>query len=261
MKKTVWLTVAATLSISIMAFGAVMLSTASRAEAATQNATIMQQTEPGTITVLGYGDAVAPADMASVRLSTGGSPSFYGPDGPAFKPVDEADLALIVKVLEESAIPTETISANAFGRSDFGPASTTGEVRFVYDAPTQLSSFLTDLLDVLKEERGPKVQAATAVFMVEECATLESAAMQAALEDARARAEVMAKEMAVTLGQLVEVKEGSGDSAAYGSSGVGGCTAIEVAMHQAGFSGARLGRNSADAVEVSIIVRATFSVE
>ncbi|MBV7338389.1 SIMPL domain-containing protein [Chloroflexi bacterium TSY] len=247
--------------ISVIAFGAAMVPHSRQVEAAAQNANRLQQDNNGTITILGHGDVVAPADTAVVRLNTGGSPGFYGPNGPEFEPIEQENLDLIAQMLEENGIPADSISTNAFGRSDFGSSSNSGEVHFTHSEPDQLSVFMAELVEALQEERGPKIRGASAVFMVEDCSELESEAMQAALTDARRRAEMMADQMDVTLGQLVEIEEGLGDSAIFGAFGSGSCASIETAIHQVGFGGPRSGANSADEVEVSIKIRATFNVQ
>lgn len=213
------------------------------------------------VKVIGYGDAEATADTVSVKLSTGGGGAFYGPDGPEFEPVEEESLVLIVDALTESGIVADDIAVDAFGASFYGPNATSAEVRFDYKEPTNLSVFLVDVMDLIKDSRGPKIQSASAIFMADDCAALEAAAMQAALDNARARAEMMAAQMQVTLGKLTSVSEMPPNASFYGTTGASNCSTIEAAIHQAGFGGAGLGTNSADIVEVSINIEATFEIK
>ncbi len=260
--KNVWRTgVVATVAVATVAAAATFGFSDSSTLAASGGAALAQQTVPNesTITVSGYGSASAPADEVFVRLTTGGESS-YGPSGPEFEPMDERDMQTMVDLLVEAGVDEETVFTDSFARSNYGsyPA---GEVSFTYGEPGNLNEFLGDYQSEMESSRGPQVGAGAAIFLIDDCAATETEAIQMALEDARSRAERMAAEAGVELGEIVSLSEGpSGAIDVFGASSTGGCAAIEAATRQSSFGIGGPGLNSADRVDVSVVVQVVYAM-
>ena len=214
------------------------------------------------ITVLGYGSASAPPDSVQIKLFVSEEP-IYGPGGPVLKFVQMADLEDVRDVLVELGIESEAIEINPFTRDYvYGPASSAGELTFIYTDVAGLRSLLESLLDEMEDRRGPKVSGAQFDFRVDDCKALETEAMQAAVADARDRAERLAAMLGMTAGNVISISE---DVALSDSDvAVEGC----IANHQAGspggiglFGGRVGGTNSAVKVEIGILVKTTFTLE
>ncbi len=262
MQKNLWRTgLVATVAVVTVAAAAAFGFSNSSTLAATSGAALAQQTVPqaSTITVSGYGSASAPADEVFVRLTTGGESS-YGPSGPEFEPMDERDMQTMVDLLVEAGVDENTIFTDSFARSNYGsyPA---GEVSFTYGEPGNLNEFLGDYQSEMESSRGPQVGAGAAIFLIDDCAATETEAIQMALEDARSRAERMATEAGVELGEIVSLSEGpTGAIEVFGSSATGGCAAIEAATRQSSFGIGGPGLNSADRVDVSVVVQVVYAM-
>lgn len=233
----------------------------------TLSPTALGQSQPGAaaigaasgITVFGYGDASAPADLAHVTLTYPSTNMSYGPEGPKFEPVDEEEVAQIVEILVANGVTSDTLSVNTFGRSGYygpGPAMT---IDFPYAEPANLNNFLATLQEALDDGRVPTIQQVTAVFLVEDCTTLEAQAWEQALLNAQERASAAAGLMKMTLGELTSIAEMSVASP-YGQS-VSGCAKLEAATHSVDIgSFLSNSQNSADTVEVSINLQATYAI-
>ena len=205
------------------------------------------------VTVLGYGDATAKADLAHVTLIFNAANTSYGPEGPKFEPADEKGVAQVAAVLAANGIATDTLTVNLFGRSSFygGGGPTASTVEFSYAAPDKLNDFLAKIQTQLKEERGPAIQQVAAFYLPKDCQSLETKAWEQALINAKTRAEGVAKLMDVKLGDLQSIAE-QASVAPYGSTPVG-CAAFETAQHATDLSSFVINRlNSAAKVEISI---------
>lgn len=211
------------------------------------------------ITVFGYGDASAPADLAHVTLTFPSTNMSYGPTGPTFEPVDEEEVAQIIEVLSASGIASDTLNVNIFGRSGYYGPGQAMTIDFPYAEPANLNNFLATLQAALDDERAQTIQQVTAVFMVEDCTALEAQAWERALSNAQDRATAAAGLMQVTLGELTSIAEMSVASP-YGQS-VSGCSKLEAATHAMDIgSFLNNSQNSADNVEVSINLQATYAI-
>ncbi|GEM_PF-980862 len=229
-----------------------------------QMASVSAQTPPGLgpgnsqLTVTGYGRAVAPADAVLVRLFAGAEP-FYGPGGPKFQPPDLESLDLLVAVLAETGVPTDTLSVNPFARGTFGPSTTVAEVRFLYDQPDKLADLLEQVQERLERERGPAIQQVMAVFLVDDCAALEAQAMAQALQKAQERAQMLAAQGDLALGPLLAVEEeGQQASLPFGAQ-VGGCAGLEAAA-SASPVGPPFLNNGPQEVEVAVSLDVTYAL-
>ena len=222
--------------------------------------------DPATgITVLGYGTAAAVPDSVRVTLHIGEEPT-YGPGGPEMSIVDPADLEHVRGLLVEKGVDEDVIEINSLSRSySYGPSNYGGTVTFSYSELDNLRTLLQALLDEMAERRGPAIQGAGIVFLVEDCATLEKEAMKAALNDARQRALQMANLLEMSLGRVIAVSEDLSSSSA--GRPAGGCIAFNRQRISGGYTvyttlgGAGFLVNSPSKVEVAIMLKTTFALE
>ena len=218
--------------------------------------------DPATsVTVLGYGAASAPPDSARVNLYIGDEPT-YGPGGPELAFVQPADLEDVRDSLVNNGVDEDKIQIDSFSHNYlYGPSNFAGEISFTYSEVDGLRTFLQALLDEMEERRGPNIQGAKIVFLVDDCAALETAAMRAALDNARQRATRMAALLDMTPGRVTAVSE---DLSSNVERPAGGCIALENLTFSSGFTymgASGVPANSASKVEVGILLKATFALE
>lgn len=194
-----------TRSLVIVTIFALVGSLAASSAAAAQGDLIV----PAGITTTGYGEASAPADSARVEFLILSEDVFFG--GPPLAPQVEATpgamardtVAPIVEALEgndavesvEVDIPliTELYSQSPLARIEVS----------VLDPDLEgLSSLVNDATQAAAGERL-LVGYVGAQFETSDCATLERAAREAAVADARTRAGIQAELLEVTLGEVV----------------------------------------------------------
>ena len=218
--------------------------------------------EGATITALGYGVASAPPDSVRVSLYIGEEPT-YGPGGPELTFVQPADLEEVQALLIEMDVDEESVEVDIFS-SDYAysRSSHSGEISFIYSDVAGLRAMLQSLLDEMEGRRGPDIQAARLSFMLEDCAALEEAAMQAALNDARARAARMAGLLEMAPGPIVTISE---DISSLGVAALGGGCIVHQSLESSGgygfFPNAGSAANSINEVKVAISLKAAFALE
>ena len=218
--------------------------------------------EGATITALGYGAASAPPDRVRVSLYIGEEPT-YGPGGTELAFVQPADLEEVQDLLIEMDVDEESIEVDIFTSAyPYGGSSRPGEISFIYSDVAGLRAMLQSVLDAMEDTRGPNIQGARLIFMLEDCAALEEEAMQAALNDARTRAARMAGLLEMAPGPIITVSEdiSSPRVAAPG----GGCIAHESLESSGGygfFPNAGPATNNMNEVEVAISLKAAFALE
>lgn len=255
MKKQDWLMYTSTLVcvLGIMLYSTLFVSGQSQTKAAVVN-------DKSSVTVLGYGNATAKADLVHLILTVSTANTNYGPNGPTFEPVDEKGVAQVVAALAANGITTDTIDVNLYGRAGFyGPGGPGSLLEFSYDEPAKVNDFLRAVQAKLKADRGPAIQQAVAVYLVKNCQSLEAKAWAAALSNAKQRAEAAATLIEVKLGALQGVVEKS-TNAVYGQM-PSGCATLEAAQHAADLNGVLSNRqNTADKVELAINLEATYVI-
>ena len=170
----------------------------------------LQQAAEG-ITVSGYGVATAAADLALIEFyfgtyavrpetsdETGGGTSSQVTDG---APITESDLQPVIDAVVAAGVPREDIEFLTGAYYDYYWSYATLRVRVtdvdaldtVVNAAVGASQSLTDFT----------LQSTSASYMVQDCAPLERAALQAAVEDAGQRAGAFADVLAVSRGPIV----------------------------------------------------------
>jgi uncharacterized protein YggE len=195
------------------------------------------QASPDGITVTGYGSATADADSAIVEFyfgrsiegiaepgadgsgssgssgstepDTGSSSSDVEPQPaedlpltqvPEVQPITEAELQPVIDALVAAGIPRDQIEYLAQGYYDPYFASATlrapvADVNAVDGVVNAASTAAAGIPNV-------QLQSTSVSYTVSDCAALERAAMEVALEDARERGQVMADVLAVGLGAI-----------------------------------------------------------
>ena len=215
------------------------------------------------ITVLGYGAASAAPDSVRISLHIGEEPVF-GPSGSEMSLIELSDLEHVRDFLVEEGVDENSIEINSLRSSyAFGLSSSAGEIVFSYSELDRIRDLLQALLDELKERRGPVLQGANFIFRVDDCATLEEEAMRSALGDARQRATRMAGLLELSVSHVISVSEDV-SLLVGGSRPSGGCIAREGEASPSAFTvmgGPGALANSPAAVEVAIMLKATFALE
>ena len=216
-----------------------------------------------TITALGYGAASASPDSVRVDLYINEEPT-YGPGGPELVFVQPTDLEDVQDLLVKNGVDEETIEVNILSTDySYGSNSPAGEVSFTYSDVAGLRTMLQAVLEGMEGRRGPNIQAASFIFMVEDCAALEEEAMQTALNDARTRAARMAGLLKMTPGPIRTVSEDISSSSV--AAPAGGCIALESLESSGIYSFFRnagsTATNNMNEVGVAISLKATFALE
>lgn len=175
-----------------------------------QLATAQQGAASGTLTVVGYGEASAPADLVTVYLSISSESGFMGPVPTA----SESDLeavatvsdALVTAGIDEGTISVLTGPGVVSAMSYYGPAIAL--LRFEMADPTNetLTAAIDAATDAAAEQRlfvgGLSVRLSS-----DDCATLERQAREAAVADARERAGVMGDIVGLLPGEVIAVRD------------------------------------------------------
>lgn len=161
------------------------------------------------VTVIGYGEASAPAESAIIQLSIsegnyGGPPIAEPGATPGAR--DREAVSGVVSALVDAGINETDIQVYVgsyiqnIGVS-FGPPRAI--VQFPLDAPDNARiAELVDAAAVAAADESLLIGQVGAQFEVEDCASLFSQAREAAIADARERADVQAELLGVTIGDV-----------------------------------------------------------
>lgn len=170
--------------------------------------------DTSTLSVIGYGEATAPADAATIQIAIG--TDSYGPPQPLQVGAtpgarERESLAPVVASLVASGLIEEDITlivgpyVAEFG--GYGGPSI-GVVRFSIDSPDPARiSELVDAASVGASEERLLVNRVGVQYSVSDCAPLLSEARQMAIEDAREQAELQANLLNVSLGDLQAARD------------------------------------------------------
>ena len=84
--------------------------------------------------------------------------------------VEAADLEHVRDFLVENGVDKDTTQVDLFSRNyAYGPSSFAGEISFAYSEVDGLRALLQAVLDEMEGRRGPNIQGARIVFLVEDC--------------------------------------------------------------------------------------------
>lgn len=226
---------------------------------------------PG-VTVIGYGEASAPAETAVMQIviteeqfGSSRTPRWGGEPGAEerrlMEPIAEALVAAGV-----AADGIETRINPAVG-DNFGPSR--GLARLDVEVPEPTAEAVRELVDaavVAAADRGLFVGQVGVGYDVADCGALEREAREAALADAREGAEMQADLIGVELGEAtasVDQSPSTGFDLYYGAFGGGetGCAPPSPAIEVGAVSVAPYDPTAEATVEVYAQVAITFAIE
>jgi uncharacterized protein YggE len=164
------------------------------------------------IAVIGFGEAEATADTATLQFFLSLSDPFTGPPArprPGVEPGSEEREAVapIVDLIESNGVSREDvqITTSLALTGPYGPSSSSAVlVEFPVAEPTRED--LNQLVDAVGQAAGDQGLFLTqvgATYEVADCAPVRRAAREAAVEDARAQAGVQAEILGVELGEVI----------------------------------------------------------
>lgn len=174
------------------------------------------------VNVQGFGSATAPATSARLQLFVVGGQGYYGkpipypecPPGepcpetvPELQPLTEADLAPIVEAIEAQGIAEGDIEVNMNpgGYYDpYGPGRASITVT-ISDPQDRVQPIIDAARAAATASENLFLESTNVLYSVspEICVTLEEQSMQAAVEDARDRAQLLAQLLGVGIGDVV----------------------------------------------------------
>ena len=179
----------------------------------------LQQGQTG-INVQGFGSATVPASTARLQLFVVGGDGFYPkpipppPFGeepsepfPEPQPLAEEDLVPIVEAIEDQGIAKGDIEVNLNPDGYYDPYGP-GRARItvsISDPQDRVQPIADAVRDAASASGTLFLESVDVLYSVstEVCATLERESMVAAVEDARGRAQLLARVLAVAIGDVV----------------------------------------------------------
>jgi Protein of unknown function (DUF541) len=231
---------------------------------------------PGIVTV-GYGVASAPVATASLQFLLGPS-AFYGmtmpmPDaveampgtpGPEMGQMPQATLTddqldPIVEDLVAAGAPEGAVEVTVPAASDmFGPGAEIAEIRIDLDQPE--AGLVDGLVQAVRDAAPPYGLAVLhmgARYEPADCAALTQKAREAAIADARTRAEGLAQGLGVTLGDLVQASE----SPFYGAPSGGSCDPMGAAAYSGPYGPGTYPTYDPNITEATVSIQVTLTFE
>ena len=231
------------------------------------------------ITVIGFGEASVAAETVVLQMLLSAGDPFGGPPprpraGETPGEEERAAAAPVVDALVAEGVVEDDIqllTSPAFP-SNYGPAGGTGVVLLEARVAAPTIEDLNNLVDVAFQAATEQdlfvQQQIGARYEVADCAPLRREARQAAIEDARAQAEVQAELMGVTLGEPLRASDMVQAPATSFSSyfgivpAAGACDPLGDALGAAfGVTGPPLDPTGEAEVEVYAQVSMTFAIE
>jgi hypothetical protein len=211
---------------------------------------------PG-ITVLGLGQVEVKPDVAMVRLTVGSGSAFGGSDG-SVELIDEKELEPVVEALVDAGAPRDEIYINTYSGFAYGPSEGAALITLKWPRPKEVKEILAAAQRAIRKQTDYNLQQVSVSFGRDDCDGPEEKAMDAALADARERAERLASLSRAKLGRLIAVSEaGSGGYLAPFAPqrcGVGDLLTPGLFEYQAATA-------TADEVTVTTTLEVTFALE
>jgi uncharacterized protein YggE len=159
---------------------------------------------PG-ITVLGVSEVEVKPDVAVVRLAVGSGSGFS--DGDSVQLVDEKELDPVVDALVAAGVDEDEVYVNSFSGGSYGPGDSAALITFEWSRPTEVKSALSVAQDAVRKKTDLNLESVSVSFVRESCDGPDAEGTEAALADARERAEKVATLSGVKLGDLIAVSE------------------------------------------------------
>ena len=234
------------------------------AEPAGDAVTLLQQGVTTGITGQGFGSATIAADAATINVSIErffeGEP-FEEPfrDGfPESEPFTEEDLQPIVDAFIEEGVSENDIEVviSPAGGGKFGPGTAQVRAR-VTDPEGKLEPLVEAAREAADTVEGVSFFDVSVFYAVDDCGPLEQAALEAAIEDAEERAQLLASALDKRLGDLVFATE-----SVFSQFGPSPCDPSAVGFDELEFFGGEPFDPSQSAeVQVASTVNLTFAFE
>ncbi len=227
--------------------------------------TLFQQGVTTGITGQGFGSATIAADAATINVSIErffeGEP-FEEPfrDGfPESEPFTEEDLQPIVDAFIEEGVSENDIEVviSPAGGGKFGPPGTAQVSAKVADPEGKLEPLVEAAREAVDTVEGVSFFDVSVFYAVDDCGPLEQAALEAAIEDAEERAQLLAGALDKRLGDLVFATE-----SVFSPFGPSPCDPSALGFDEVEFFGGEPFDPSQPAeVEVASTVNLTFAFE
>jgi hypothetical protein len=172
---------------------------------------------PG-ITVIGSGEVEVKPDTALVRLTVGSGSGvvsgsvFPGNRGQTVQLVDEDKLDPVVDSLVDAGAPRDEIYVDTFGGSNFGPDNAAAVITLKWPRPKDVRELLRTAQRAISKETDLSFEDVAVALNREDCDDPDEKAANAALVDARKRAERLASLSHAKLGKLIAVSEATSTS-------------------------------------------------
>jgi uncharacterized protein YggE len=214
---------------------------------------------PG-ITVLGVGAVEVKSDVALVRLAVGSGSGFSDSDGSA-ELIEEKQLEPVVDALVDAGARKDDIYVNTFTGTSFGPSEGAALLTIEWPRPQEVKELLDAAQRAVRKQTGFNLQQVSVTFLRDDCDGPEEKATDAALADARKRAERLASLSDMKVGRLISVSEAAsaGSLAGYGPQRCG----VDAARSsgELGLVYGQAGTATADEVMVTATLEVTFALE
>lgn len=161
---------------------------------------------PG-IVVTGFGQASAPATAATVQVIIG--PDIYGMGSPAA--LTETDIAPMLDIVVAAGVASTEIEVVIPAMtSQFSGPGAPGSAMLRFEIANPTNTTMNDLVQALYQAASDArlgIQHIGALYAAADCASLQQAATDAAIADARTRADRIAASLDVEVGALIQVMD------------------------------------------------------
>jgi uncharacterized protein YggE len=214
---------------------------------------------PG-ITVVGTGEVEVKPDTALVRLTIGsGSGRVFPGSGEGVELIDEDDLEPVVDAVVDAGAPRDEVYVDTFNGSNFGPGEGAAVITLEWPNPHDVRKLLTAAQREIRKT-SYSLQDVAVAFMREDCDDADEKTANAALADARKRAERLASLSNAKLGPLISVSEATSSSSL---SLLSGLTQQRCGVESSapGIIEYQSGAATADKLKVSTTLEVTFALE
>jgi uncharacterized protein YggE len=166
------------------------------------------------IMVFGQGQVRLPADKARleftfVREAPATPPTDSTLPLPTTKPITKDNLQPVVDAIANLGIPAKDIKVEIDATSIIPLSTAKPKITFEVDKPTRsrIDTIVNQVKDNAKDKAKVTVEAINVGYAVKDCQALTTAAYQAAVKDARSRAEAIASSLKVKLSDVPTVSE------------------------------------------------------
>jgi uncharacterized protein YggE len=164
------------------------------------------------IQVFGQGQVRLPADKARLEFTffreTPPAPDSTIPL-PTAKPITKDNLQPVVDAIANLGIPAKDIKVQLDATSVIPFSAAKPKIVFEIEKPTRsrMETIVNQVKDIAKDKAKVSVETVNVGYAIKDCQALTTAAYQAAVKDARLRAEAIASSLKVKLSDVPTVSE------------------------------------------------------